>query len=291
MVDNEALDATIEQHVQEARRGIADSRKRLDGVVQSLLDATGIKVDSSLTAYIVSQLVDNDYCERNNQFSFNDEFLDVGAISVPATSSTGKLFYTSGDSHFFYKPIPEVYVIGLLDGKDHGPSAMMIVLAARKYLDDIVKQGASDTVEMAEALNSKMRASKISFTTMFMSVLKNKRVSVTNAGSKALLYRNGIGILHQFPNSGLAPGILDTSVLRLKKPYIAEEISLNPKDVLVAYTDGIFERNEFNVQGVEEQIKTNHNAFQIAKGICEYSTNLPKQGSSDDATVVVTIVR
>lgn len=291
MVDNEALDATIEQRIQEARQGIADSRNKLNDVVQSLLGSTGIKADSSLTAYIVSQLVDNNYCERNNQFSFNDRFLDVGAISVPATSSTGKPLYTSGDSHFFYKPSPEVYVLGLLDGKDHGPSAMMIVLAARKYLDDIVHEGISDTVEMAEILNSKMRAAKISFTTMFMSVLKNKRVSVTNAGSKALLYRDGIGILHQFPNSGLAPGMLDTNILKLKKPYISEEISLNPKDVLVAYTDGIFERDGFNVQGVEEQVKAGPNALPIAKGIYAYAANLPKQGSSDDATVVVTIVR
>jgi len=178
-----------------------------------------------------------------------------------------------------------------MDGKDHGPLAMMIVLTARRHLDDIVTSGILNPAEMAEALNTKMRGLKVGFTTMFMSVLKNKRASVVNVGSESLLYRAGTGILHKFPPSGVAPGMFDTSMIRRINPYIAEEISLVPQDVLVAYTDGIFEHEGFELSKVQGLIEANPNPLSVAKGIQNYAASLPKEGSSDDETVVVTVIK
>ena len=258
-MNDEELDSRVELLVKEAQNGSKFARDQLYKLINPLFDkpisAEMEKEISTTIDYIIHKLVYENYCETNKEGFFNDDYLCYFARSIPAPKLKSGRFYMCGDTQFFYKLSAGKYALGRLDGLNHGVEAGLIVLTARRYLDEFLKKGVFIPKELAKRLADKMylipRKGASAFTTLFVSILDNSTayLSCVGDGQTMLLQSKNdtLAVIKPFgPVIGLAgPELLNTI------EYKTEEFELHKGDVILSYTDGINEREGFELQKIK----------------------------------------
>lgn len=281
----EELDYFVLRNVKAARKGSVRAREILRDKMLTLFNKP--KEAEKIIDFILEQLIDEHYCEKNLMSTYEDAQVSYIARNIPALKTNGDRFYASGDAHFFRKLTDKDYIFARMDGRNYGFEAALIVLTARKYLNEIITQGIVHPKDIAESLAERLETvpNKMGFTTMFMSVLDDKEILLTNVGDgETWIYNPTINSFRLCPPHGLVLGAGD-SQLRAKNPYVEERDNVQPGYTLVSYTDGLCGKIGFDRNHIKNLVGSRQNLKTIVKEILKYSNSLiPIE--PDDVTLI-----
>lgn len=166
--------------------------------------------------------------------------IDIGHTFLPAEEMSGDFFNVTS----FENDKNHVYIA---DATGHGIAASAIMLTARAYIKALNKH-CSNVADLVREVNELLYSDKFQskFVTLFYGILdlKNKELTYTCAGhNPPLLFKGGKQPAIRLKPTGIFLGV------RPKISYGEAKITLEQKDMLVLYTDGLTERK--NLQGNE----------------------------------------
>ncbi|MEM7165701.1 MAG: GAF domain-containing SpoIIE family protein phosphatase [Planctomycetota bacterium] len=187
-----------------------------------------------------------------------------------------------------------ITVVGDVSG--HGIGAALLMASARAGLRASLGAGSRDLSEVISALNDQLEQDMEldRFMTMFVTAVDKTTgtLEFVNAGHDSpFLYRASSGEVEEFPSTGMPLGIFAPNNFEL-----GETLSMQPGDVLLITTDGVWEVNggpDGEMMGKDHlrEIFSRHvdePAEQIAASILadvgEYTEGRPAR---DDVTIVV----
>ncbi|MCX6708600.1 MAG: SpoIIE family protein phosphatase [Candidatus Woesearchaeota archaeon] len=292
-MDADALDKKVQEFVTEARTGSIEARlslrKELDALFDLPHDALHEQQRNEVLDYVIRQLIEEKLPEKLASMSFNDSNIAYEARTVPAIRSDGSSFYLSGDMHFFYALDSRNYVLGRMDGSGHGVKAAVIVFAACKYIEECIQQRILLPGDFAYYINERLvrLVPRGNFSTLFMSVLDDKRIQFTDIGDgRTFLYEPGKASLTRIFGKGPVLGaITPEQMQKLNVKYKTEERNLSSGDLVVSFSDGVYERIGYDASKVDDIIVSGQSISSIVTGIMKYALGMPHQ-ETDDVTVI-----
>lgn len=292
-MDADALDKKVQEFVAEARMGSAQARlslrKELDCLLGLPHDALHEQQRNEVLDYAIKQLVEEKLPEKLASTSFDDSNIAYEARTVPAIRSDGSSFYLSGDMHFFYVVDSKNYLLGRMDGSGHGVKAAAIVLAARKFIEEGVKQRILLPGDFAFYINERLvrLMPRGNFSTLFMSILDDKRIQFTDIGDgRTFVYEPEKAALTRIFGKGPVLGaITPEQMQKFNIKYRTEERNLSSGDLVVSFSDGVYERIGYDASKVDDIIVSGQSIASVVSGIMKYSLELPHR-ETDDVTVI-----
>lgn len=285
------LDGKVEELVIASRQS-SGSKSELAELITDLFPRRVLgKPDFQLLiSYIIGKMVDEHYCEESLTSSYEDEEIVYIARTIPKPKDRNRSFYTSGDSHFFYKLRDQEYILGRMDGADHGVPAALLVLCARFYLERFIRQGIHDTKRLSDMLNQQyynLFRDPSRFTNLFISLLNNKRVQITNVGDgETQIFYQSTGSFEIVEQHGFCIGMFSpVEIKQYQEPYLMRELDISSGFTLVSYSDGISQKQYFDSTQIQKIMRNNGgNIIRIIEQIIQYSDSIHKP--EDDATVL-----
>ena len=217
--------------------------------------------------------------------TYRDADIEICGVTKPANT-------VGGD---FYDVLPladgrVIVTLGDVAGKGSPAALLMALLLAvlRTLVDE-----ALDPPQLMARLNVQIcRHSPASrFITLFFAVYSpaTGRLTYVNAGQTPPLLRRQNGDYERLHGTGIALGMFDGST------YAAAQVSIDPGDALILYSDGITEAEDpagrpFEEAGLEQVVSTNAHVSAAELGTAvlkavETHANAPRFG--DDLTILI----
>ncbi|HEY6072558.1 MAG TPA: SpoIIE family protein phosphatase [Anaerolineales bacterium] len=212
--------------------------------------------------------------------------LDIAAFSRPAQIVTGDYF----DFVEFKDGLPGLVIA---DVSGHGVSAGMLMTSLQTAFQTLAPE-ASSPFEVLQRLN-RLYIHNINLTT-FVTVFfakfdpRTHGLSYANAGHPAYLYRADTNEDLWLRRTGPAIGLVE------EYPFGTTDLTLNPGDILVLYTDGLTEamdpdQRQYGDQAVAEVVRKYKDAparTLVNEIIGSLTSHISGSGLADDVTLLVT---
>lgn len=203
----------------------------------------------------------------------------------------------SGDFYDIRKLDEERLLMVVGDVSGHGVQAALAMATVLKSLRTITRTN-SDLVEIACLLNDDVKPDLLSdqFVTMWFGILfiEERRLQCLSAGHTPAVIANPEGewVLRRIMSKGAAIGMASSAQIR--STFQAQEVMLNPGDVVVQYTDGLSEvmdaqQEEFGDLRVLGSIASHLEAPQlqdVIDGVINTVSTWGEHEQSDDYTMV-----
>ena len=189
-----------------------------------------------------------------------------------------------GDFIYFNKISEDKYALAILDVMGHGVSSALVALTVtQKFHDEIFHVSLTETVKeinsMLLNLNDEQTDHGKFLTGIFMEIdFSTRQIKYINAGHPDIVVELQHGVVENLSSNNMILGILPL-----------EEIHCHPIDLdsvvkLIAFTDGMYENFNLNLEEALTHLKNDILSFDQTKNLSDVFNDFPEV-IIDDATI------
>jgi phosphoserine phosphatase RsbU/P len=211
----------------------------------------------------------------------------LGKIFLPLREVSGDIYFVKK----IQKDNRESFIFFLADVSGHGVSASLVTVTISMFMESIVKE-TDEPVEIINRLNTLMgdRLQSSFFATAVAIRLEGNKLTSCNAGhNPPLIFQDRGSGIKEIPSSGPPLGMKE------KHDYFPFELTLNPHDKILCYTDGMVETtddsgNMFGIERIKDIVLAGINENTDNQSILEaiaLSLNQYKDKYKDDLTAIL----